>query len=273
MIITAKLMGGVGNQMFQIAAAKGLTMKLKELYPEEYKNVRCVFDFNKCDTQLQGNVSNTYKDDFFRLIPNETINKLKYNFKENGFSYSEIPPVKEWVKGLELFGYFQSPKYFHDYRDDILNTFYFSEERIEKIYDFLNSVGGGEDDRVTAVHVRRGDYLNNPGYHPTCGIEYYQKAMEIIGDSKFVFISDDIEWCKENFKGENIYYSPFTSELDDLTLISNCDNQIIANSSFSWWGAYLCKLEDNIVIGPRTWFGPKGPQDTHDILLDDWIKI
>jgi len=272
MIITAQLMGGIGNQMFQISAAKGLTLKLKDMYPEDYKDVKCVFDFNKCDTKLQGNVSNTYKDDFFRLVPNESIGQLKHRFKENGFSYSEIPPVKEWANGLELFGYFQSPKYFHDYRNDILRLFYFSDKRVVKIYDFLNTISG-EDDKVTAVHVRRGDYLNNPGYHTTCGIEYYKKAIEKIGGGQFIFISDDIEWCKENFKGDNIFYSPFTTEIDDLTLISNCDNQIIANSSFSWWGAYLCKREDNIVIGPKTWFGPKGPQDTHDVLLENWIKI
>ncbi len=230
MIITAQLMGGIGNQMFQIAAAKGLTLKLKDLYPEDYKDVECCFDFNKCDTKLQGNVSNTYKDDFFRPIPNQSIGNLKHKFKENGFKYSEIPPVKEWSKGLELFGYFQSSEYFNDYRNDILNTFYFSEERIDKIYDFLNDIGN-DTDTVTAVHVRRGDYLKNTGYHPTCTIEYYKEAMKRVGDGKFVFISDDIEWCKENFKG------------------------------------------DNIVIGPKSWFGPKGPQDTDDVLLKDWVKI
>jgi hypothetical protein len=269
MIITAQLMGGIGNQMFQIAAAKGLTLKLKDMYPEDYKDVKCVFDFNKCDTKLQGNVSNKYKDDFFRHIQNKSIGNLKHKFKENGFKYSEIPPIKEWAKGLELFGYFQSSKYFNDYRGEIINLFHFSEEKVSRINEFINSVDGN----VTAVHVRRGDYLNNPGYHPTCSVEYYKEAMKRIGESNFIFISDDIEWCKENFKGDNIYYSPFTSEIEDLTLITNCDNQIIANSSFSWWGAYLCKSNGNTVIGPKIWFGPKGPQDTHDVLLKNWIKI
>ena len=272
MIITAQLMGGIGNQMFQIAAAKGLTLKLKDLYPEDYKSVKCCFDFNKCDTKLQGNVSNTYKDNFFKSVPNQTIGNLKYKYKENGFKYSEIPPIKEWVKGLELFGYFQSSKFFNDYRNDILELFNFSDDSIDKVSNFLKDIDN-DTNTVTAVHVRRGDYLKNPGYHPACTVEYYNEAMEIIGEGKFVFISDDIEWCKENFKGDNIEYSIFTSEIDDLTLISKCDNQIIANSSFSWWGAYLCESEGNIVIGPKTWFGPKGPQDTHDILLENWVKI
>jgi hypothetical protein len=97
--------------------------------------------------------------------------------------------------------------------------------------------------------------------------------MELIGDSIFVFISDDINWVKEHFKGDNIVYSPFKTDIDDLILMSKCDNNIIANSSFSWWGAYLNKNEDKKVVAPIEWFGVNGPKDIQDIIPKNWIKI
>jgi hypothetical protein len=93
---------------------------------------------------------------------------------------------------------------------------------------------------------------------------------EKIGDFTPIFISDDKEWCKENFNG---IVSPFDDEIDDLILMMNCDNNIIANSSFSWWGAYLNQNPNKVVIGPKKWFGPYGPQDQDDIIPPNWIKI
>ena len=122
------------------------------------------------------------------------------------------------------------------------------------------------------IHVRRGDYLNNPSIHPTCTKEYYQKALESFSFMKYtpIFVSDDIKWCKENFKGE---FSPFKDELEDLTLLSMCNDNIIANSTFSWWGAYLNQSKIKVVVSPKQWFGENGPQDTQDIIPNNWIKI
>ena len=132
----------------------------------------------------------------------------------------------------------------------------------------------GSEGAMTSVHIRRGDYISSPHmteFHTNLSeTDYYQKAMEIIGGD-FMFISDDIEWCKENFKGDNIFYSPFTEELEDLCLMTYCTNNIIANSSFSWWGAYLGF--DGKVIAPNNWFGPKGPKKTQDLIPNNWIKI
>jgi hypothetical protein len=111
-----------------------------------------------------------------------------------------------------------------------------------------------------------------PQFHPACDMDYYQKAMDIIDAEKYIIISDDIEWCKNNFLGDKFIFSPFTNEIEDLYLLMNCNNHIIANSSFSWWGAYLCE-KDNKVVSPKTWFGPQGPQDTEDIYIKDWIKL
>jgi hypothetical protein len=95
----------------------------------------------------------------------------------------------------------------------------------------------------------------------------------MMGDVDFIFVSDDMNWVKENFKGNNIFYSDNSEEILDLTLMSICDNNIIANSSFSWWGAFLNENPNKKVIAPSKWFGPEGPSDTQDIYPTEWITI
>jgi len=258
-MITAFLQGGMGNQMFQMAAAISLAKDMGV----DYK-----FDFDICHTPAQGNTSNKYRDNIFTNINNGPLNQSDFKkYMQSKFSYDELPKVDN----LMIRGDFQSEKYFIKYKDFIKRfLFVFSVEKMDKADDCLDELDYDKD--FTAVHVRRGDYLNKPNFHPVCTVEYYKEAMDMIGGN-FIFVSDDIEWCKENFKGDNIFYSPFTNELDDLYLIMACQNQIIANSSFSWWGAYLCQWEGNKVIAPSIWFGPQGPQDTQDIIPSDWIKI
>jgi hypothetical protein len=260
-MITCRLQGGLGNQMFQVAATTALAMELK---------TKAIFDLGACHTPAQGFTSNKYKNSIFNLINDEPLNTVKFTgvYTEPKFSFSELPKQDNII----LNGYFQSEKYFVKYKKYIKRLFNIPEETLDKVELFLASEVS-EHDTITSVHVRRGDYLNLSDYHAPCDVEYYKKAMEKIGDSKFVFISDDIEWCKDNFKGDNIYFSPFKDEIEDLALMSICDNQIIANSSFSWWGAYLCIWEDNITIAPSNWFGPKGPKDQQDIIPKDWIKF
>ena len=257
-MITSYLQGGLGNQMFQIAAAYSLSLKL---------NVECKFNFNESFVSTQGHGANKYKENIFKYIDNDNISFNTFKFyQEPEFKYNEIP----LMDNLMLVGNFQSEKYFSDNKDEVLKIFNFDNEVNDKFKKFINENVG--DSSVTAIHVRRGDYLLKPNFHPVCDMDYYNKAIEIINDDKYIIISDDIEWCKENFLGDKFIFSPFTNEIDDLYLLINCDNHIIANSSFSWWGAYLCEKE-NKVVSPKTWFGPDGPQDTQDIYINNWIKI
>ena len=243
-MISCRLKGGIGNRMFQIAATFSLAKQV---------GVDYVIDFD---------------NSIFKNVKNGTpITTKEYN--EPKFSYTELP--KE--DGLMLNGYFQSEKYFLKHRQAIKKLFHFEDEvLIQKINSFLEEIRKGQ--KIISIHVRRGDYLNTPHHHPTCSMEYYQESMKIFGgnNTQFLFVSDDMTWCKQNFSGENMYFSPFTNGIDDLYLLTKCDNHIIANSSFSWWGAYLCDL-NNKVVAPKTWFGSQGPQDTQDIYLDSWIKI
>lgn len=258
-MISAVLKGGLGNQLFQIATTYALALRNNDI---------ACFNLETCYTPLQGKPSYNYKTNILNKVNNVTdfIYSGKYN--EPKFSYQELP----YSKNVLLDGYFQSEKYFIDFKEEIIDLFELPLDSKTKVKEFFNW-WGVNDKPISSIHIRRGDYLKNPNFHSVCPIEYYKKAMENIGDSYFIFISDDMNWVKDNFKGNNVIYSTFNDEIDDLTLMTLCDNNIIANSSFSWWGAYLNRNKNKKVIAPKEWFGPMGPNDTNDIIPLDWTII
>jgi hypothetical protein len=254
-MISTKLQGGLGNQMFQISVAYALAKENNDTFG---------FDFDDCYTPQQGKTSNHYRDNIFKNIPEIKNYRFKFGYTEPKHSFTKIP----YTSDLVLNGSFQSEKYFLNYIDDIKNLFILTD-----INDYLNSLD--KNFTYTSVHFRRGDYLKPQfvNFHSVCDTDYYNKAMSKIPNSKFILLSDDMDWVKNNFKGENIIYSPFTTELEDLSLMVNCQNNIISNSTFSWWGAYLNPNQNKVVIGPKKWFGPIGHKDTQDVLPESWIKI
>ena len=263
-MVTTKLLGGLGNQMFQIATLYAYAKR----HGFEYG-----LNFDACYTPNQGNAASKYKDNFFKNINKFDTGVFNMTYREPSFSYNEITKNDNVV----LDGYFQSEKYFKDYEFDIIRLFLknFDIKDKHKVLTFLYGIYKESDrrkDNVT-VHVRRGDYLKNSEFHTNLAdtTDYYQKAMNLFKNANFIFVSDDIQWCKNNFKGDNIYYSPFKSELEDLCLMALAHGNIIANSSFSWWGAYLSLNEK--IVAPKQWFGPNGPKDTQDIIPEKWIKI
>jgi len=257
-MITSRLMGGLGNQMFQIAAAHALALRNGDT---------STFDLSSCFTPNQGNSAPAYEDNVLSRINKSTMIP-KNRYIEPKFGYSEIP----YSENMIIDGYFQSERYFKDYEKEIINLFKIDLKDIFKIsYHF--DAWGVTSKPTTSIHIRRGDYLKNQGYYKMLDVDYYKKAMELIGDSNFIFVSDDIEWVKENFVGEDFIYSPFKGEVLDLTLMTMCDNNIISNSSFSWWGAYLNPTVDKKVVAPKEWFGAHGHKDTDDTIPNNWIKI
>lgn len=238
--------GRLGNQLFQIASSIG-TAKLYSKTPKFYK----------------WNYS-----DFFKNPIDQTLeqSEIKNIFREKNFHYEAIPNINN----LDLIGYFQSEKYFLHCKDSILHYFSF----IDSLYD--NSIDIYKE--TCSLHIRRGDYLKVSDYHPFVGIDYYNKSMNYmrkIGVTKFYIFSDDIEWCMDNFSEFNdVEYIKGNSDIKDMCLMSSCKNNIIANSSFSWWGAWLNKNKNKTVISPKTWFGPaKKNVITEDIYCENWIKI
>jgi hypothetical protein len=267
-MITSYLQGGLGNQMFQIAAAYSHAKK---------NNDTAYFNLSNSHTPLQGENVSKYKDNLlqFNHMDNiyEICNKV---FSQPSHSYCEIP----YEPNQQLHGYYQSEKFFIDDKDELIEKFRLgltSPQYINKwdtISKELGEIRKQTNKPIVSIHVRRGDYLKNPDIHPPCPINYYNEAISII-ESRIgcvcrYFVSDDIEWCKENFSGT---FSDKTDEIDDLMIMVNSDHNVIANSTFSWWGAYLNTNPKNITVGPNKWFGPRGPQDTGDILPEKWNKV
>jgi hypothetical protein len=136
-----------------------------------------------------------------------------------------------------------------------------------------------------SVHIRRGDYVTNShtnAVHGTCSLEYYENAINYISEKvkapHFFVFSDDYKWALENFKNRSYPVTCISNNADknyeDLTLMYNCKHHIIANSSFSWWGAWLNPNEDKIVIGPKQWFkSKKQSTDTKDVMPKEWVKM
>lgn len=267
-MITTYLQGGLGNQMFQIAAAYAQAKKY---------NDESIFNLNNSHTPHQGENSSKYKGKLLQFNHMDNAYSICPNvFKQPNHSYCEIP----YQQNQQLQGYYQSEKFFNNVKTELIDKFRLGltsyTDKWNTITEDLNKLSRQQKTPIVSVHIRRGDYKKFPGIHDTCSIDYYNKALDImaekIGEFNVYFVSDDIKWCKNVFK-EKGKFSMYTDEVDDMILMVNCDHNIIANSSFSWWGAYLNTNPNKIVIGPKHWFGPKGPKDQQDIIPKNWIKV
>jgi hypothetical protein len=251
-------MGGVGNQLFQIATTIALALRNNDTF---------CFDIDNHRIGLQGRNASMYKPNLYRKLNNNKINNTNI-FEQDGFHFSEIP----YRENLKIIGYFQSEKYFIDYRNEILDLF----EPSNEIISYINKKYGDILTKKTcSLHVRHGDYLTLAAHHQPLQMKYYQEAMSHFDDDTlFIVFSDDIDWCKSVFKGDNFVFITNEQDYVDLYLMSLCKNNIIANSSFSWWGSWLNKNEDKKVISPSKWFGPANFHlITDDIYTNKMIKI
>lgn len=234
--------GWLGNQMFQYAATYSLARHL---------GVPCRFPRNTPDLFSIFKLSALPKAPMDEGIP----------FLERAFEFNE----GFWAlpDGTELSGYFQSERYFKPFADEVRREF-------QPLVPLPWTVFKG----WVSIHVRRGDYLTFPEHHPPCTVEYYREAMSRFPNEHFIVFSDDMPWCKENLRGPRIEYSEGFYPFADLHRMSLCDHHIIANSSFSWWGAWLGKNPGKRVIAPKRWFGPKkAGWNTKDLLPQGWEAI
>jgi hypothetical protein len=240
--------GHLGNQLFQFCAVYSYS-KLKNkqiLFTSDKKNSMFFNCFDvKCDISFVSNIT-----------PTST-------YVEKKFSYN--PEI--WNKQVDdLIGYFQSEKYFKQYENELRSIVKFKQED-SPLSDYV------------FIHVRRGDYLKYPDVHPLCSEEYYETSIEKMknkfgSNTKFMVFSDDIEGTKQYkcFDQKNIFFSsdsPFIS----LYKMKTCMSGIIANSSFSWWGAWFIENKDKLIIAPKEWFGKRGPAETQHIYCEDWFLL
>lgn len=258
-MISCFLQGGLGNQMFQIATTISHALR---------NNVEYGINLNLCNTPNQGKLASTYSNTIFSKVHKINHNQFYNIYDEPKFSYTPIPFEDNTI----LRGYFQSSKYFDDYKDFIINLFEFPKNIIDEVSNFImeKKLLG---DNLTCLHIRRGDYLKFSHYHEVCNLVYYQKACEEFDDTKFIIVTDDKDWVKNNFTTEDFIISDLSSEISDLYLMTICDNLILSNSSFSWWGAYLNKKNLKRAIVPFKWFNQSGPVDDQDIYISNWEKL
>lgn len=247
MSVTCKLWAGAGNQMFMISAVIGYAKKHG-------------IDYFIPDKTIAPHVWPA----IFTQFPKHP-NKLErmFLYKEPEHSYNEIP----YHESICIEGFFQSEKYFSPCREDIIDAFQIPYKRL---------------DGFVSIHVRRGDYLRYADKHPVVTYEYISESVKYfidLGYKSFIVCSDDIKWCRINLKPLELYGAVFTfsttnDPIPDLSLMSCCEHNIIANSSFSWWSAWLNQNPEKIVIAPKIWFG-KGNEhlSTKDILPESWIKL
>lgn len=253
-MIISKLQGGLGNQLFQWAYGKALSIQ---------HNIDLFLDISYYSNQGT-DTKRSYELHKFPKIQrrNKIDNKPIINIIDN-FKYSIIDYNNNYSYYLN--GYWQSEKYFISHRETILHELQPPNEK----YLYLSSL---ISDNALSLHIRRTDYLTSNGYHPVQDKSYYDNAIDIVGEySELLIFSDDIQWCKNNLKYKNIKYIENQDNVDDLWLMSLCKNNIIANSSFSWWGAWINNNPNKKVVAPINWFGDKSI-DTTNIIPDAWIK-
>ena len=275
-------MGRLGNQMFQYAALKGIAAHRGYEYTIPPENPRIQIDnyglieaFELSDNKKIGWLNTQY----------DIIAEKHFHFDEDLFN--------TFPDGSGLYGFFQSEKYFKHIEDEIREDFTFKKEWLEPCEGFRKDLG----DEVIFLHVRRGDpnladkrgfkwaYTQCSSQHPPQPLEYYERALkEFDDDIPVVVFSDSIDWVKEQdlFKPDRFMISEQTDKFSDgalvpyidLCLMTLCDHAIIANSSMSWWGAWLIQNEYKKVVAPKMWFGPAyADKDTKDLYPKGCIVI
>lgn len=254
-------LGQLGNQMFQYASLKGIADKHGYQY--------CI-PKNSVVTDALGNKLRTELFDVFNL--NVNIQKIETDqyLQEPSFNYSENF-VNSCPDNVSLWGFFQSEKYFKHIEKEIRKDFTFKDEIVEDCENIIKDIF---DDPI-ALHIRRGDFLINSGNHYNQSLEYYENALsEFDFDRQVVIFSDDPKWCmsQDLFFSDRFIVSESTGPYHDLYLMTQCSDFIIANSTFSWWGAWLANRGN--VIAPKKWFGSNNSHlDTKDLYCENWKVI
>ena len=287
-MITCNLMGGLGNQIFQIFATISYAIKSRNEF--KFLNVNTL---GGASTTIR----NTFWDSFFsRLKPFliESVPQSIHIIREKDFTFNELPVYEMLGHDTLIFGYFQSYKYFEDNYPIISRLIDLEKmkknikDKIEGLYNNLNL------QNCISMHFRIGDYKKIQHVHPIMTKNYYYKALNFIKNNYFnskfkytvIYFCEDsdledvnsiIDYLQEEFKEHKLFDfvrgENSLSDWEQLLFMSCCHDNIIANSSFSWWAAYFNSWEDKIVCYPSTWFGPSAPHNTKDLCPNSWHKI
>jgi hypothetical protein len=276
-MIVVKLKGGLGNQLFQYAFAFNLSKILnKKIYIDitYFKEInfdtKRSFELSNYPIQYDGIISS-------RNLIHKIYEKLtSFKITESNFDLSKVEIYKQQKK-ITLDGYWQSVDFFFEYAGDVKSIFNGYKSKNPIYYKWLKQIS---ESNSTSIHVRRGDYVNNYKaslVHEVCDMRYFNDALRIVkkqSASNFFFIfTDDVKWVKAHFKGPEfkVVSSGSLNHFDELSLMSHCHNNIIANSSFSWWGAWLNQNTLKVVISPAKWF--KNNRKIGGLIPQSWQVI
>ena len=279
-MITCNLMGGLGNQLFQIFATISYAMKSKN-------------QFKFIDKSELGGGSTTLRYTFWNSFLSNLKPFLTSSFphlhviRENGFQYNNLLVLEMMNRDVLLNGYFQSYKYFQENYGTICRIIGIDKIKTDLLHGL--NLDSQSFEKTISIHFRLGDYKKIPEYHPIATYEYYERALTHIqkqypfDDFTVYFFCEDEDLDDVQIKIDKLQkhfhrYSFIRGEntLEDwqqMLLMSCCHHNIIANSTFSWWGAYFNSREDKIVCYPSVWFGEKANHDTRDLFPPDWIKV
>ena len=233
-------LGRLANQMFQYASLKGIAKNRGHSFVIPPREV-----FGKVDVNVRNSDLILY--DVFELERKNQLGVYQQPTIQERVHHFDQELFETCPDNVDLFGYFQTEKYFKHIEDEIRSDFTFKEDLLKLCKSFIT-----ED--TISLHIRRGDYVHNPN-HPVQSMSYYEQALAELPELPVIIFSDDSEWCKEQelFSDDRFIVAEGNSTDCDLCLMSLCKYHIIANSSFSWWGAWLANSKK--VIAPKNWFG------------------
>jgi hypothetical protein len=297
-MVIVEINSGLGNQMFKYAAGRALA---------DFLQVQLKLDISWFETAETAQTPNKYQLDKFpgisepiasreeidNLIRPSSVgifNKIRHKINRNRPIHNQWAFVEPHFHYYDKFwdarspvyltGYWQSEKYFFNIKENIHSVF---STKIQNSPENIKMANHIADLNAVSLHVRRGDMVSNPlvvASHGSAGLDYYYAAMKLIENRVrnphyFVF-SDDLDWCESNIKSDfPLTFVDCNTGLNsylDIQLMRLCKHQIIPNSTFSWWGAWLNTSKDKIVIAPKKWF-PTNDKNTNDLIPESWIRI
>jgi hypothetical protein len=293
-MIIVKLLGGIGNQMFEYAFGRYLALKNETALKLDARNLgtsgsgtirQYALDVFNIKAELAANAEikkvkneppSRFLKELKRALKKNGILQKKNYLKEADYKFSDLTALGD---NVYLEGFFHDEKYFSLAADSIRKEFTLKPELAAFDQALLEKI---KNCAAVSIHIRRGDYALDPEtqkIHGLLPLNYYQEAIALINKKVeapiyFVF-SDDADWCRSNLQmpAETIFVSGHKG-YEDIILMSQCQHHIIANSSFSWWGAWLNKNPKKIVIAPNQWFADiQLNEQAKDFLPDAWIKI
>lgn len=286
-MIIVKITGGLGNQLFQYAIGRALSLKLDcelvldiSFYPQQTLRKYELDKFHiKARLASKSEINRAGAGSHFiaRLIRKLGLTSFIYpNYIKELESIRYVSAIDDCKIGSYLDGYWQNPTYFQGYKEELCQDFSPIDPISLSAEKWLTKIKGTDS---VSLHVRRGDYVQNAhtnNVHGVCSLDYYRNAIkhiqQEISEPIFYIFSDDIDWCKSNLSFvENVIFIDDTeSAIDDLVLMHNCKANIIANSTFSWWGAWL-KMEGD-VIAPKAWFSSQSRNST-EVYPGSWLTL